>query len=77
MSHLRSKIGLVTQEPILFDISIKDNIAYGAISLNEEVPFEQVVRAAKLANVHDFVMKLPEVRYSHIILFVLSELYVG
>lgn len=69
MAHLRSKIGLVTQEPILFDISIKDNIAYGAISLTEEVTFEQVVRAAKLANVHDFVMNLPEVRYYDYFIF--------
>lgn len=61
LAHLRSKIGLVTQEPILFDYSIRDNIAYGAVALQESVSFDDIVRAAKLANVHDFVMNLPEV----------------
>uniref|UniRef100_A0A3Q4I5R2 Bile salt export pump n=1 Tax=Neolamprologus brichardi TaxID=32507 RepID=A0A3Q4I5R2_NEOBR len=58
VSFLRSKIGVVSQEPILFDCSIAENIKYGdnlrEISLNE------VISAAKKAQLHDFVMALPE-----------------
>lgn len=62
LNYLRSKIGIVNQEPILFDCSIKDNIAYGALALQEEVTFEQIQTAARTANIHDFVMTLPEVK---------------
>lgn len=62
IAHLRSKIGLVTQEPILFDTTIKENIAYGAAALYENVSFEQIQRAAKIANIHDFIFSLPNVR---------------
>jgi len=61
LGHLRSKIGLVTQEPVLFDTSIGDNIAYGAVAIQTEVPFQQIKRAAEIANIHDFIMDLPAV----------------
>ncbi|XKL66217.1 hypothetical protein PGB90_009637 [Kerria lacca] len=60
ISYLRSNIGIVNQEPILFDCSIKDNIAYGAVALEEKVSFDRIVEAAKIANVHDFIMSLPK-----------------
>ncbi|UJR23295.1 hypothetical protein I4U23_026311 [Adineta vaga] len=55
----RSQIGLVSQEPILFDMSIHENIAYGDTS-RENIPFEEIIQAAKNANVHDFIQRLPD-----------------
>ncbi|KAI8589188.1 putative ABC transporter protein [Geranomyces variabilis] len=54
---LRANIALVGQEPVLFDMSIADNIAWGS-----ELPatMEQIVEAAKQADVHDFVTALPD-----------------
>ena len=52
-------MGLVSQEPVLFDTSIADNIRYGANF--REVSDEEVEMAAKSANIHDFVMSLPQV----------------
>uniref|UniRef100_A0AAR2K970 Bile salt export pump n=1 Tax=Pygocentrus nattereri TaxID=42514 RepID=A0AAR2K970_PYGNA len=55
---LRSKIGIVSQEPILFDCSIAENIRYGD---NQRVlSMDDVISAAKKAQLHDFVMSLPE-----------------
>ncbi|KAM8873143.1 bile salt export pump isoform 3-T3 [Synchiropus picturatus] len=55
---LRSKIGIVSQEPILFDCSIVQNIKYGDNS--REISMNEVIAAAKKAQLHDFVMSLPE-----------------
>ncbi|XP_075951113.1 bile salt export pump [Anarhichas minor] len=55
---LRSKIGIVSQEPILFDCSIGENIKYGDNS--REIGLNEVISAAKKAQLHDFVMSLPE-----------------
>jgi len=52
---LRRHIGLVLQEPFLFRASIAENIAYG----RPEVSMEEIVAAAKAANAHDFIMRLP------------------
>ena len=57
---LRSQIGIVSQEPVLFDASIAENIRYGA--LFREVSDEEVIEAAKSANIHSFIESLPEVR---------------
>ena len=55
---LRSSLGLVSQEPVLFNRSIKENIEYGA---NErDVSMEEVVAVARMANIHQFVSALPE-----------------
>ena len=51
-------MALVSQEPILFSYSIKDNIAYGDNS--RTVPFEDIVKVAQMANVHDFIRQLPQ-----------------
>ena len=56
---LRSKIGLVSQEPVLFDGSIADNIRYG--DLTREISDEEVEAAASAANIHDFIMSQPMV----------------
>lgn len=55
---LRSKIGIVSQEPILFDCSIEENIRYG--DNQRELSMDDVISAAKKAQLHDFVMSLPE-----------------
>lgn len=53
---LRSLIGVVTQETVLFNDTIASNIAYGT----PEATREQVVEAAKMANAHDFIISQPE-----------------
>jgi len=53
---LRRQIGIVLQEPFLFKGSIAENIAYG----NPRVPPEKIIEAAKAANIHDFIISLPE-----------------
>ena len=57
---LRSQIGLVSQEPSLFNATIADNIRYGANL--REVTDEEVEMAAKCANAHDFITDLPQVK---------------
>ncbi|KAM4626250.1 bile salt export pump-like [Discoglossus pictus] len=57
VSFLRSKIGIVSQEPVLFDCSIADNIKYGDNS--QEISMDKVIAASKKAQLHDFVMGLP------------------
>lgn len=59
LKWLRSKIGIVSQEPILFDASIAENIRYGA--LFRKVSDEEVIEAAKSANIHQFINTLPMV----------------
>uniref|UniRef100_A0A8B9EE33 Multidrug resistance protein 1 n=1 Tax=Anser cygnoides TaxID=8845 RepID=A0A8B9EE33_ANSCY len=56
---LRAQIGIVSQEPILFDCTIAENIAYGDNS--REVSHEEIIRAAKEANIHSFIESLPKV----------------
>lgn len=55
LSSLRGQIGIVTQETILFNDSVRNNIAYGDI----RKPDSAVIRAAKAANAHNFIIKLP------------------
>lgn len=54
-ASLRSQIGLVPQETLLFSVSIRENIAYGRPGATEE----EIVAAAKAANAHDFITALP------------------
>ena len=61
LHELRDKIGYVPQEPYLFEASIAENIAYGMSSMApENVPMEKIIEAAKAANAHEFIMKLPK-----------------
>ncbi|KAI3817248.1 hypothetical protein L1987_11037 [Smallanthus sonchifolius] len=55
--HLHKRISIVSQEPILFNCSIEENIAYG---LNGKASEEEIEKAAKMANAHDFISKFPE-----------------
>lgn len=55
-SSLRQKIGIVQQDVFLFTGTIFDNIAYGKLGASRE----EVVEAAKKANIHDYIMSLPE-----------------
>tara|TARA_B100000941_G_scaffold34842_1_gene20803 strand:+ start:3989 stop:5635 length:1647 start_codon:yes stop_codon:yes gene_type:complete len=55
ISSLRSSIALVSQEPILFDMTIHDNIRYG----RPEATKEEVIEAAEAAAAHDFITQLP------------------
>ncbi|XP_026768338.3 bile salt export pump [Pangasianodon hypophthalmus] len=55
---LRSQIGIVSQEPVLFDCTIAENIQYGANS--QSITMEEVIEASKKAYLHDFVMNLPD-----------------
>lgn len=56
-SYLRRQIGIVQQEPFLFSRSIRDNITYG---VGRDVSDEEVIAAAKAADVHDVIMSFPE-----------------
>jgi len=56
VDSLRDAIALVTQDPVLFDDTIRANIAYGAKPIDES----QVIQAAKAAAAHDFIMGLPK-----------------
>ena len=59
IAWLRSQMGLVSQEPILFDRTIGDNIKYG--DNTRDVSMEEVIECAKKANIHDFISQLPKV----------------
>lgn len=56
LTSLRRNIGIVQQDVYLFNASIRDNILYGRLDAGEE----EVIEAAKRANIHDYVMSLPE-----------------
>jgi subfamily B ATP-binding cassette protein MsbA len=56
ISSLRSKIGFVAQDTFLFNDTVEANICYGANHPSEE----EIVEAAKIANAHDFITKLPK-----------------
>lgn len=57
VAWLRSHIGIVSQEPVLFTGSIEDNIRFGKPDATDE----EVQNAAMMANAHEFIMALPEV----------------
>ena len=57
LKWLRTRIGVVNQEPILFATTIKENIRFG----KEDATDEEIVWASKNANAHDFIMTLPDV----------------
>ncbi len=56
VKDLRGLMGIVNQEPILFNDSIYNNIAFGVENASEE----EVITAAKIANAHEFIMEKPE-----------------
>ncbi|HBL53942.1 MAG TPA: lipid A export permease/ATP-binding protein MsbA [Syntrophaceae bacterium] len=56
LQSLRRQIAIVTQQTILFNDTVKNNIAYGDIERTEE----DIINAARAANAHDFIAKLPD-----------------
>jgi subfamily B ATP-binding cassette protein MsbA len=56
LESLRGQIALVPQEPVLFGISVRENIAYGRLDASEA----EIIAAAEAANAHQFILKLPE-----------------
>ena len=64
LKWLRSKLGMVSQEPVLFARSIKDNICYG---LDKEVEESELMGVAKNANIYGFVSTLPKVCYFYVL----------
>lgn len=57
---LRNNIGIVLQEPLLFNESIKNNISYG----RKDASMDEIIEAAKVANIHDRIMQMPDGYYS-------------
>ncbi|XP_028410025.1 multidrug resistance protein 1-like [Dendronephthya gigantea] len=55
---LRRQIGIVSQEPVLFDMTIRENIAYG--DTTREVSIKEIEQAARSSNIHQFIQSLPE-----------------
>ncbi len=66
MKWLRQHIGVVSQEPILFQTTIRENILFG----RETATDAEIQEAAKMANAHDFIMTLPDV--SHILNIIIN-----
>ncbi len=58
LKWLRQQIGVVSQEPILFQTTIRENILFGRDSATDN----EIYQAAKMANAHQFIMSLPDVR---------------
>lgn len=56
LDSLRQQVSIVLQEPLLFSMSIKDNIRYGRLDATDE----EIHAAARAANAHDFITKLPQ-----------------
>ena len=59
VDHIRGQLGIVSQEPVLFDRTIAENIMYG--DNERKVSMDEVVEAAKMANIHTFIAQLPQV----------------
>ena len=56
LESIRGNISLVLQDALIFPLSIRDNIAFG----DQRASREEIIKAAKMAQAHDFIMKLPE-----------------
>jgi subfamily B ATP-binding cassette protein MsbA len=56
LQSLRAQIGVVSQQTLLFNDTVRNNIAYG----RPDIPKEEVIKAAKMADAHKFIVKLPQ-----------------
>ena len=61
LKWLRDQIGVVSQEPVLFAVTIADNIRYGQTDATQD----RIEAAAIEANAHDFIVSLPQVRLGY------------
>ncbi|CAN1796165.1 ABC transporter B family member 25 [Linum perenne] len=61
--HLHKKISIVSQEPVLFNCSIEENIAYGC---EGNISSSEIENAAKMANAHEFVSNFPDKYKTHV-----------
>jgi subfamily B ATP-binding cassette protein MsbA len=62
IKSLREQIGIVSQETILFNDTVRNNIAYGS----PDTSLEEIIRVAKAAHAHDFIMSLPQQYETHL-----------
>lgn len=69
---LRSQIGLVGQEPVLFNTTVRENIRYG----RKDATDREIEQCARQANAHEFIMKLPKVRAENTVRNISLLLYV-
>lgn len=63
-------MSLVSQEPILFDRTIAENIAYGSNS--DEFNMGEIIKAARMANIHDFITSLPAVSPNLLLIIIIG-----
>lgn len=68
LKSLRSSIGIVPQDTVLFNESIAYNIRYGSV----DASFDQVVEAAKAAQIHESIMSFPEGRVERVCLYMIK-----
>ncbi|KAI5079888.1 hypothetical protein GOP47_0005367, partial [Adiantum capillus-veneris] len=61
--HLHEKVSIVSQEPVLFNCSIADNISYGR---KDKVPLAEIQRVAEMANAQEFISRFPEGYGTHV-----------
>ena len=61
LNWVRRQMSIVTQDPILFNIALRDNIAFG--DNTRDVSMEEIIEAAKCANIHSFIASLPHVSH--------------
>lgn len=60
LRQMRRMIAYVPQEPYLFEVTIAENIAYGLADSGRKVTMEEIILAARTANAHEFIQKLPQ-----------------
>lgn len=65
LKWLRSHIGVVSQEPILFATTIADNISYG----REGATMDEIIEVAKKANAHNFISQFPQASIGYLMLY--------
>ena len=71
LKWLREHIGVVSQEPVLFDTTIAENIRYGKDGVSQE----DIEKATKMSNAHDFISRLPQVSCIMFLVFQIINLH--